>query len=119
MTRAAPLVILVLLALSGLCDAFGFYYASKIWSGGPFSWSLLARSLGSTAVGVSLYIVALRPMSMLGVTAAEMQTTVWFAVTIIGVVVLSGRFFSWQRIDQVVAVLVVIALGWLLVRTAE
>jgi len=38
-------------------------------------------------------------------------------MTIIGVVLFSGRFFTWQWLDQAIAVLVVVALGWLLVRT--
>ena len=117
MTLTTPLLILALLALSGFADSLGFFYASKIWQGGLFSWSYLARSALGWAVGISLYIVALRPMSAAGVTSAEMQTAVWFAMTIIGVVVFSGRFFAWQWLEQTIAVLVVVALGWLLVRT--
>jgi hypothetical protein len=107
----------VLLALSGFADSLGFFYASKIWQGGLLSWSYLAKSALGWAVGISLYVVALRPMSTVGVTSAEMQTAVWFAMTIIGVVVVSGRFFTWQWVEQAIAVLVVVALGWLLVRT--
>lgn len=50
-------------------------------------------------------------------TSAELQTTVWFAMTIIGVVIFSGKFLAWPRLEQVVAVLV--GLGWLLARTGE
>jgi hypothetical protein len=117
MTIATPLLILVLLALSGVADSLGFFYASKIWQSGLLSWAYLAKSALGWAVGISLYIVALRPMSTVGVTSAEMQTAVWFAMTIIGVVVFSGRFFTWPWLDQTIAVLVVVALGWLLVRT--
>ena len=46
-------------------------------------------------------------------------SAVWFAMTIIGVVIFSGRFFSWPRLEQVVATLVLLGLGWLLVRTGE
>jgi hypothetical protein len=118
MTFATPLTILVLLALSGFADAYGFFCASKIWQNGALSWPDLAKSSLGWAVGISLYIVSLRPMSTAGVTAAEVQTAVWFAVTIIGVVILSGRFFYWHRLDQVIALVVVVALGWLLVRTS-
>jgi hypothetical protein len=34
-------------------------------------------------------------------------------------VIFSGRFFSWPRLEQAVAVLVLVGLGWLLARTAE
>ena len=40
-------------------------------------------------------------------------------MTIIGVVIFSGRFFTWPRLEQFVAVLVLVGLGWLLVRTGE
>lgn len=117
MTLSTPLLILVLLALSGFADSLGFFYASKIWQSGLLSWVNLVKSALGWAVGISLYVVALRPMSTVGVTSAEIQTAVWFAMTIIGVVVFSGRFFTWQWLDQTIAVLVVVALGWLLVRT--
>jgi hypothetical protein len=54
-----------------------------------------------------------------GRTSAEMQTAVWFAMTIIGVVIFTGRFFTWPRLEQFVAVLVLVGLGWLLARTSE
>jgi hypothetical protein len=56
-------------------------------------------------------------MARMGVTSAELQTIVWFAMTIIGVVVFSGKFLAWPRLEQGVAVLVLIGLGWLLART--
>ena len=51
-------------------------------------------------------------MARLGITSAEIQTAVWFAMTIIGVVVFSGKFFTWPRLEQSVAVLS--CDGWLL-----
>jgi hypothetical protein len=47
------------------------------------------------------------------------EAAVWFAMTIIGVVLFSGRFFSWPRVEQIVATRVLVGLGWLLVRTGE
>ena len=49
----------------------------------------------------------------------EIQTTIWFVFTIIGVGVLSGQFLKWQTVDRVVAVGVLAGLTWLLVRVAE
>jgi len=115
---ATPLLILVLLALSGFADSYGFFYASKIWQNGLLSWPALAKSALGWTVGISLYIVSLRPMAIAGVTSAEVQTTVWFAMTIIGVVILSGRFLHWPRLDQAIGLGVVVALGWLLARTS-
>jgi hypothetical protein len=51
--------------------------------------------------------------------SSEMQTALWFAMTISCVVVFSGRFFSWPRLEQIVATLVLAGLGGLLVRTGE
>jgi len=50
MTLAMPLLILVLLALSGFADSLGFFHAPRIWQGG--------RALG-WAVGISLSGVAI------------------------------------------------------------
>jgi len=119
MRLGTQLLVFALLSLSGLADSIGFVYAAKIWNHGELSWPTLGRSAGSTAIGILLYYAALRPLSSLGVTAAEVQTAVWFAMTIIGVVIFSGRFLAWPRLEQGVAIAVILALGWLMVRTAE
>ncbi|MGE0113403.1 MAG: hypothetical protein AB7T07_00750 [Steroidobacteraceae bacterium] len=118
MPVANYLIVLVLMVLSGFADSLGFFHAAKVWQGDAISWSELGKSALGWGSGIALYVFSLRFMARLGVTSAEIQTAVWFAMTIIGVVVFSGRFFSWQRLDQVVAVLVLLGLGWLLVRTA-
>lgn len=85
------LLVLVLIVLSGFADSLGFVYAAKIWQSGTLSWPDVGRS----ALG-------------------------WFlGITIIGVVIFSGRLFSWPRLEQIVAALVLLGLGWLLVRTSE
>ncbi len=118
MKLGTSLLILALLALSGFADSLGFFYGSKIWQSGMLSWPNLARSWAGWIVGISLYVIALRPMTTVGVASAELQTMIWFAITIIGVVVCSGRVFSWHRLDQIVALFLIVALGWLLVRTS-
>lgn len=113
------LLVLVLIVLSGLADSLGFVYAARIWQAGTLSWPDVGRSALGWVVGITLYVISLKYMARLGVTSAEMQTAVWFAMTIIGVVIFSGRFFSWPRLEQLVAALVLLGLGWLLVRTGE
>jgi len=113
------LLVLVLITLSGFADSLGFVYAAKIWQNGALSWPDVGRSALGWFVGITLYVISLKYMARLGVTSAEVQTAVWFAMTIIGVVIFSGRFFSWPRLEQVVATLVLLGLGWLLVRTGE
>jgi hypothetical protein len=118
MSLGASLIVLVLIVLSGFADSLGFVYAAKIWERDTLSWPALGKSFAGWWIGISLYVVALRYLARLGVTSAEMQTAVWFAMTIIGVVIFSGRFFSWPRLEQAVAILVLTGLGWLLVRTS-
>ena len=113
------LLVLVLIVLSGFADSLGFVYAAKIWQGGAVSWPDVGRSVLGFVGGITLYVFALKGMARMGVTSAEMQTAVWFAMTIIGVVIFSGKFFTWPRLEQSVAVLVLVGLGWLLVRTGE
>lgn len=112
-----PLIVFVLIVLSGFADSLGFVYAAKIWQKDVLSWANLGKCALGWGIGITLYIISLRFMARLGVTSAEIQTAVWFAMTIIGVVIFSGRFFSWPRLEQIVAVLVLVGLGWLLVRT--
>jgi len=113
------LLVLVLIVLSGFADSLGFVYAAKIWQAEQLSWPDVWRSALGWVVGITLYVISLKYMARLGVTSAEIQTAVWFAMTIIGVVIFSGRFFTWPRLDQIVATLVLVGLGWLLVRTGE
>jgi hypothetical protein len=83
------------------------------------SWPDLGKSALGFWTGITLYVLALKFMARMGVTSAEIQTIVWFTMTIIGVVIFSGKFLSWPRLEQAVAVLVLMGLGWLLARTGE
>ena len=112
-------VILVLLVASGFGDSLGFVYAAKIWQKDSLSWLNLGKSILGWGAGISMYVVALRFMDRAGIVSAEIQTAIWFAMTIIGVVLFSGKFFAWPRLEQVVATLVLAGLGWLMVRTGE
>jgi hypothetical protein len=71
------------------------------------------------SAGIGLYWVSVRFMHQLGIHAAEMQTSIWFAATISGVAVAGGRFARWPIADQLVATAVVVGPGWLLVRSAS
>jgi Na+-transporting NADH:ubiquinone oxidoreductase subunit NqrB len=113
------LLVLVLIVLSGFADSLGFVYAAKIWQAEQISWPDVGRSALGWVLGITMYVFSLKYMARLGVTSAEIQTAVWFAMTIIGVVIFSGRFFTWPRLEQSVATLVLVGLGWLLVRTGE
>lgn len=119
MSLQNSLIIFVLIVLSGFADSLGFVYAAKIWEKDVLSWLNVGKSAMGWGIGISLYVVSLKYMARMSVTSAEVQTIVWFAMTIIGVVIFSGKFFVWPRLEQAVAVLVLVGLGWLLARTAE
>jgi hypothetical protein len=65
-----------------------------MWRNDSLSWPDVAKGALGWAIGITLYVIALRFMTRTGVTSAEMQTAVWFAMTIIGVVIFSGKFFA-------------------------
>lgn len=111
------IVILVLIVLSGFFDSLGFVYGARVWQNDALSVMDLVKSALGWATGITLYVVSLRYMGRAGIVSAEIQTVVWFAMTIIGVVLFSGKFFTWPRLEQIVATLVLIGLGWLLIRT--
>lgn len=108
--------VLVLTVLSGLCDAQGFLFASRIWEGGQLRWEMVARSAAGFATGISLYYVLLKFLTALEIQAAEVQTLMWFGVTLLGVAILSGEFFKWPWTDQLVGGGVLAGIGWLMVR---
>jgi hypothetical protein len=112
-------IVFVLMVLSGFADSLGFVYAAKVWQSDTLSWIDLGKSALGWATGITLYVISLRFLARMGVTSAEVQTLVWFAMTIIGVVIFSGRFFAWPRLEQAIAVLVLAGLGFLMVRTGE
>lgn len=118
-----PLRILVMVTAltvaSGVFDSLAFTYASSMWESGRLVWSQAAKSAVSFALGIGMYWWALRYLIEAGIVMPEIQTLVWFVVTILGVAVLGGRFAAWPWLDQVIAVNVLLSVGWLISRTAE
>jgi hypothetical protein len=113
------LLIATFTMLSGLGDAAGFVFASRIWSEGRFVGVEAAKCLAGFQFGMLMYWVALWKLSEHGIDSAELQTMFWFVVTIIGVALLSGRVFAWAPLDQVVAGAVVMGVFFLMYRGAS
>jgi hypothetical protein len=116
---ADPLRLFLLVALtlaSGMGDAHGFVHAARMWQDGRVVWRELWHSALGFTVGVGCYWIAVRDLVRAGVLAPEVQTLLWFSVTIVGVAIVSGRFLAWRVGDQALAVAVLAGLGWLLVR---
>lgn len=111
--------IIGLTLLSGFGDAQGFLHAANIWSNGKLNGEALGKSALGFGVGIITYWLIIRYLQRVGIVSPELQTILWFSATIIGIALLSGKFLIWQRIDQVIAILVVLGVGWLLFRIGE
>ncbi|MES1204434.1 MAG: hypothetical protein ABUS79_00730 [Pseudomonadota bacterium] len=103
--------------VSGVADAQGFIHAARIWQDGKLVWSELGKSAIGFVAGIGMYWLSLRYMKALGVVTPEVQTLIWFGVTLVGVAIISGRAFKWPLLDQGVAVAVLVGIGWLIFRT--
>ena len=112
------LLLAVLTLASGLGDAHGFVHASRMWQDGRIVWGEFAQSALGFWIGIGSYWLAVRDLARAGLITPEVQTLLWFGVTIVGVAVVNGRFAGWRPLDQVVAAFVLAGLGFLLVRTA-
>jgi hypothetical protein len=114
---SSALLVLALCLLSGVADSRGFIHASRMWQDDHVIWPEFCWSATGFALGIGTYWLSLRFMSRLGIASPEVQTMVWFAVTIIGVALASGKFNKWPMPDRLIATVVVVGLGWLLIRS--
>lgn len=103
--------------VSGIADAQGFIHAGKIWQGGTAVPSEVAKSAVGFGIGLVTYWLALKYMQGFGIVAPEVQTAIWFSVTLIGVAFISGQFFRWPLLEQAVAIAVLLGMSWLMFRT--
>jgi hypothetical protein len=114
----ALILIIVFTVLSGLGDAAGFIYASKVWHEGRFVWIESLKCIAGFQFGMVMYWFALWKLNEHGVVAVEVQTLFWFVATIVGVALISGRLLQWPVVDQAIAGAVMMGVGWLLFRSA-
>lgn len=110
-------IILFLTLLTGLADAHGFVYAARMWTPTGIDRSAALVAIVSFVAGIPCYLLSIRYLVAGGVQAVELQTACWFLATMIGVAVAGGSFWGWQTIDQSVAVLVILGVLWLIIRT--
>src|SRR5690606_40912759 len=94
------LVVVGITILSGLGDSQGFIHASKIWVNNKLDWNELGKSAIGFAIGISLYWVALKYMNAAGIVSPEIQTLVWFSVTLLGVALISRNFRSEEHTSE-------------------
>jgi uncharacterized membrane protein len=118
MQKLFPLICLIVLTLcSGMFDAQGFIYASKMWKDGALVKVAAGKSILFFFVGMTLYLFSLRFQQQVSVISPELQSLFWFSVTLVGVAIINGKFMQWSNLDRVIALIILCGIGWLLVRT--
>ncbi len=110
-------LIIVFTLLSGWGDAQGFLHAAHVWNGPSFVWPEALRSALGYAFGSVMYWFAIRSLNQVRSVSPEVQTLGWFAVTIVGIAALSGRFRVWAAMDRLIALAALACVAWLMVRT--
>ena len=105
--------------LSGIGDALGFVYAGKVWQNGHFILMNAFKSALAFQLGAVMYWCAVRHLNDQGIVDAEVQTLFWFAATIIGIALMSGRFLRWGPTEQATAAIVLLGIASLMLRTAR
>jgi hypothetical protein len=100
-------------------DSTGIVTSGVVWlAAGLVAYLREPRQAGGgLALGMALQWMALRYQHRIGIDVAETQAAVCFAVTVIGIAVLSRAAQSWAVADRIVAVGVLCGLAWLIART--
>jgi hypothetical protein len=118
MGQIGNLIIVGLLTIgSGLLDARGFVFAARAWPGGNLDPKMGFLSLASFAGGLTAYILAVKFMQNAGIQGVALQSSIWFVITAIGIAVMDASILNWSRTQQVVGVVVAVALCWLIATT--
>ena len=118
MGQLANFVVVGLLTVaSGLLDARGFVFAARAWPGGQLDLKMGLASLACFVGGLSAYILAVKFMQNAGIQGVALQSGIWFLVTALGIAIMDGTVQDWTRAQQVVGVVVAVALGWLITTT--
>lgn len=103
---------------AGVLDSLAFTYSAGVWQSGKLLWGQASKAAVTFALGIGMYWGAIRYLGEAGVVLPEIQTLIWFGVTIIGVAILGGRLGQWHVVDQIVGANVIVSLGWLITRTS-
>ena len=109
--------LVVLTAVSALADAVGFINVDKGWVGNRPHYSAIVLACTGYAVGIATYVFAVKYLKLLTDVGPEIQTVGWFMLTIIGVALGSGAFFSWPLPTKFLATVTVLALVVIAIRT--
>lgn len=111
-------IALILTLISGYADAQGFIHASNIWTNNNFVLSELLKSALGFSIGIVSYWFIVKYLTKANIISPEVQTLWWFVITLVGVALSSGHFFKWATIDQIVAFLTLLGVGWLMLHVS-
>lgn len=111
------IVILIVSVIGAWGEAQGYYFSSKVWSHGKFVTSEAIKAALGYILGTIMLWISIRFLQQMKIMTPEIQTVIWFTLTMIGVAFLSGKFFRWHLADQLIAFLVFLGIGWLLFHT--
>jgi len=111
------IMIVILTVITGYADAQGAIWASKIWENDRLNPDALWRAGLGFGIGIAVYFVTLKFLRNVGVVSPEMQTIIYMVIMLITVAVVSRTFFTWQPVDQGVAIAVLVGMVWLSIRT--
>jgi hypothetical protein len=118
MGQVGNLLIVGLLTIgSGLLDARGFVFAARSWPGGQLDARMGLLSLACFAGGLTAYILSVKFMQNAGIQGVALQSGIWFVITAVGIAAMDGSILHWSRTQQIVGVLVAVALCWLIATT--
>jgi hypothetical protein len=118
-SAGGAVALVILLIGSGIGDSLGFVHAARVWEGGRSPLREIAHSGLWFSGGIGLYWLALYWARQLGIVSPGLQTVLWFAVTIVGVAVITGEFPQWRLSDQILAGVVMISMAALLFRVSS
>ena len=111
------IMIAIITGITAYGDSRGFLYGSAAWKNDGLSIIDALKSLAGFILGAVGFVLMVRYLNRLNLETPEILTLVWFTATIILVAIGSGKFLAWPKLDQLVALLIMVSLGYLVYRT--
>lgn len=109
------LAILITIIAAGL-EAYGYSYSFQAFENRSFDPWLLTKAFCLYSVGIWVDYFALFVMSKGSIYIPEILTVIFMTATIVGIALISGQFFQWKLLNQIIGVSVVVGLAWLTYR---
>ncbi len=111
------ILIAIFTGITAYGDSRGFLYGSAAWKNNTLSTIDALKSLSGFVAGAVGFVLMVRYLNRINLKTPEILTLVWFAATILLVAIGSGKFLTWPKLDQFIAVLIIVGLGYLVYRT--